>query len=58
MPKELSPGKANTRRYTPEEKAQAVRLVRSSARSSALITERSGASPSSSATASSPCVCG
>jgi transposase len=28
MPKELSPGKANTRRYTPEEKAQAVRLVR------------------------------
>jgi transposase len=28
MPKELSPGKPNTRRYTPEEKAQAVRLVR------------------------------
>jgi transposase-like protein len=28
MPNELSPGKANTRRYTPEEKAQAVRLVR------------------------------
>src|SRR5215217_1192387 len=28
MPKELSPGKSNTRRYTPEEKAQAVRLVR------------------------------
>ena len=28
MPKELSPGKRNTRRYTPEEKAQAVRLVR------------------------------
>jgi transposase len=27
MPKELSPGKPNTRRYTPEEKAQAVRLV-------------------------------
>ena len=28
MPKELSPGKSNTRRYTDEEKAQAVRLVR------------------------------
>ena len=28
MPKELSPGRPNTRRYTPEEKAQAVRLVR------------------------------
>ena len=28
MPKELSPGKPNTRRYTPEEKAQAARLVR------------------------------
>jgi transposase len=28
MPKELSAGKPNTRRYTPEEKAQAVRLVR------------------------------
>jgi transposase len=28
MPKELSPGKPNTRRYTPEEKTQAVRLVR------------------------------
>ena len=28
MPKELSPAKPNTRRYTPEEKAQAVRLVR------------------------------
>ncbi len=28
MPKELSPGKPSTRRYTPEEKAQAVRLVR------------------------------
>jgi len=28
MPKELSPGKPNTRRYTPDEKAQAVRLVR------------------------------
>jgi transposase len=27
MPKELSPGKPNTRRYTPQEKAQAVRLV-------------------------------
>lgn len=27
MPKELSPRKPNTRRYTPEEKAQAVRLV-------------------------------
>jgi transposase len=27
MPNELSPGKPNTRRYTPEEKAQAVRLV-------------------------------
>jgi transposase len=28
MPKELSPGKPTTRRYSPEEKAQAVRLVR------------------------------
>jgi transposase-like protein len=28
MPKEVTPGKPNTRRYTPEEKAQAVRLVR------------------------------
>jgi transposase-like protein len=28
MPTEHSPGKPNTRRYTPEEKAQAVRLVR------------------------------
>jgi len=28
MPNELSPGKRSTRRYTPEEKAQAVRLVR------------------------------
>jgi transposase len=28
MPKELSPGKPNTRRYTPEEKARAVRMVR------------------------------
>ena len=28
MPKDLSPGKPNTRRYTREEKAQAVRLVR------------------------------
>ncbi len=28
MPKELSPGRANTRRYSPEEKARAVRLVR------------------------------
>ena len=28
MPKELSPGRPNTRRYSPEEKAQAVRLVR------------------------------
>jgi transposase len=28
MPKELSPGRPNTRRYTPGEKAQAVRLVR------------------------------
>jgi transposase-like protein len=28
MPKELSAGRPNTRRYTPEEKAQAVRLVR------------------------------
>jgi transposase len=27
MPREHSPGKPNTRRYTPEEKAQAVRLV-------------------------------
>ena len=28
MSKELSPGKPTTRRYSPEEKAQAVRLVR------------------------------
>jgi transposase-like protein len=28
MPKELSAGKPNTRRYSPEEKAQAVRMVR------------------------------
>jgi transposase len=28
MPKELSPGKPTTRRYSSEEKAQAVRLVR------------------------------
>ena len=28
MPKELSVGKPNTRRYTPGEKAQAVRMVR------------------------------
>jgi transposase-like protein len=28
MPAERSPGKPTTRRYTPEEKAQAVRLVR------------------------------
>jgi transposase len=28
MPKELSPGKPTTRRYSQEEKAQAVRLVR------------------------------
>ena len=28
MPKELSLGKPNTRRYSPEEKAQAVRMVR------------------------------
>ena len=28
MPKELRPGNANTRRYSPEEKAQAVRMVR------------------------------
>ena len=28
MPKELSPGKANTRRYSVEEKERAVRLVR------------------------------
>jgi transposase-like protein len=28
MPKEQSPGKPTTRRYSPEEKAQAVRLVR------------------------------
>ena len=28
MPKDLSPGKPDTRRYTAEEKAQAVRLVR------------------------------
>jgi transposase len=28
MPKELSPGKPTTRRYSPEEKARAVRLVR------------------------------
>jgi transposase len=28
MPKELSPGKPTTRRYSAEEKAQAVRLVR------------------------------
>jgi len=28
MPKEISPGKPTTRRYSPEEKAQAVRLVR------------------------------
>ena len=28
MPKEIKPGKPTTRRYSPEEKAQAVRLVR------------------------------
>lgn len=28
MPKEIKPGKPTTRRYTPEEKDQAVRLVR------------------------------
>jgi transposase len=28
MPKEQSPGKPTTRRYTPEEKASAVRMVR------------------------------
>jgi transposase len=28
MPRELSAGKPNTRRYSPEEKAQAVRMVR------------------------------
>jgi transposase len=28
MPKEIRPGKPTTRRYSPEEKAQAVRLVR------------------------------
>ena len=28
MPNEVSPGKPSTRRYTPEEKAQAVRMVR------------------------------
>ena len=28
MPKEQSPGKPTTRRYTPEEKAAAVRMVR------------------------------
>jgi transposase len=28
MPKEITPGKSSTRRYTPEEKQQAVRLVR------------------------------
>jgi transposase-like protein len=28
MPKEITPGRPSTRRYSPEEKAQAVRLVR------------------------------
>jgi transposase-like protein len=28
MPREITPGKSSTRRYTPEEKQQAVRLVR------------------------------
>ena len=55
MPKELSPGKPTTRRYSPEEKAAAVRMVRTLR--AELGTEHGtvSGSRSSSGTASSRC---
>ena len=54
MPKERIPGKPSTRRYTPAEREQAVRLVRQLRRSSGPTKEPSPGWPNSSAMASSP----
>jgi hypothetical protein len=55
MPKEQSPGKPTTRRYTPDEKASAVRMVQALRAELGLIAGRCSGSLASSGTASSRC---
>jgi hypothetical protein len=51
MPKEQSPGKATTRRYTPDKRAAAVRMVRALRVELGTEHGRSSGSPASSARA-------
>ncbi len=44
MPKDQSPGKPTTRRYSPEEKAAAVRMIRALAASWGTSRSRTGSS--------------